>query len=182
MKRSKLQEPDSKNQKRSKYFPWNFSRGFTIIELLIYMGILTVVLGALTSVYGAVLDSGLENRAVSATQQNGRYITNRLTYDIQRASSITSPSLGSSDSTLQLMINGSLVTYQLNANGSLTITDSIGTDMVSAYDVSISALIFTRGGKTNGRNAIGVHYVVTGKDTPKKGAETGSFDVTIGTR
>src|SRR3989338_7067480 len=92
------------------------SKGSTLIELLLYMGILSIFLMILTQLFLSVLDVSTESKQVSSVVQDGRFILARLRYDIQRADAINSPSLGSSDTTLSLDIGGNTYVYTLSGS------------------------------------------------------------------
>ena len=86
--------------------------GFTLVELLLYMGLLTVFLTGLTTLFVASLETQLEGQAVSIVAQEGQYLLQRLEYDVYRADAITSPAPGNSGSSLVLSIGGQTYTYQ----------------------------------------------------------------------
>ena len=66
-------------------------RAFTIIELLIYMGLLAGLITILGTVLSQVIDVQLESQAISAVEQDGRFILARLNYDLHRVASVTTP-------------------------------------------------------------------------------------------
>lgn len=159
------------------------SKGFTLVELLIYIGLLGIMLVVLTQVFTSALDVQTETEAASFVDLDSRFIINRLTYDIHRAQSITTPAaLGATNSTLQLVIGGTNSTYALNG-GNLEITDSVGTDRLNSVGSTISAFTVKRLGNTNGKNSLQISFTIT-STTVKNGGqpETKNISTTIGIR
>jgi len=158
-------------------------KGFTLVELLIYMGMLSIILVVLSQIFGSILDAQLESQSTSAVHRDGRFILSKLTYDVHRASSIVLPaSLGASSTSLQLDISG-INTYSLN-NGNLELTDSLETNNLNSADTTVSNLTFTRIGNTvaNAKNTVRITYTITSKIVRPKGMETKDFQTTIGIR
>jgi len=57
-------------------------RGFTLIEILIYMGLMAALIIVLTNVFVTVLETQLESSSTSVVEIDGRYLLSRLIYDI----------------------------------------------------------------------------------------------------
>lgn len=160
----------------------NSCRGFTVVELILYMGILTILLTVLTEVFGSILDTQLESQAVSSVEQDARFILSRLTYDIMNAQSITTPiNLGDQTQTLQLTKSGIDYTYSV-AGGNFSLTDNFGTDQLNSFDSTISNLSFTRLGASSGKPTITIEFTLTSLTRQAKGPETKSFQTTVGLR
>lgn len=159
------------------------SAGMTLVELIIYMGLLSIFLVVLTSLFSQIISVQLESKSVSSVEEDGRYLLNRLTYDIRRASDITTPaSIGGSGSTLALVIDGSTYTYSLN-NGNLQFVSPAGTDIMNSIDTRISNLDFQRVGNVSGKNTVVVSFTITSAiQRMGQEAETKDIQTTIGVR
>lgn len=157
-------------------------KGMTIMELLLYMGLLALFLTILTQMFLTSLDIQLESEANASVDQDGKYILARLNYDIARASSITIPSTsGSQAATLELIANG--VTYQYALTGAnLTLTDNTGSYRLNGVNSRITGLQFVRRGNAGGRPAISVSFAVRSTITQAKGEEAQIYQTTFGTR
>lgn len=114
------------------------NQGFTLIEMLLYMGLSAIILTSLTEVFVLIGRLRLESQSFSASEQDGIYLLSRFAYDLGRSSSISIPSLGGQGVVLQT----NKVRYSLDSQNRLQITDSLGTDIINNYDVSISNLTF----------------------------------------
>ncbi len=158
------------------------SRGFTIVELLIYSAILVAFLYVMTNIFTETLDMQLESETASAVSQDSRFILSRLNYDIARASSVTQPaSLGQQTSTLILQIGTATYTYTLS-NGNLLLTDPIETGALNSYGSSVSNLTFRRYGNVNGKPSVRLTFTLTSKSQRTSGADSEDFEATYGTR
>lgn len=160
---------------------FNSKGGYTLIEMLMYMGLLSILLVVMVDLFASSLDAQLESQSISIVNRDGRFLISRLSYDINRAQSIVSPALGSQQATLQLSIGGVSYTYTAN-NGNLQLTNNNGTDNLNGFDSTVSNLSFQTLGNTNGKHTVKVQFTVTSKVTRVSGAETKTFQTTVGIR
>ncbi len=155
--------------------------GFTTIELLLYMGILTILISVLASIFGAIIDSKLESEATSSVDQDGRYILARLSRDMQSATSIASPAAGLQGSALQISVNSIAQTYAVNISNDLQITKSGQSDNLNSVDTSVSNLTFKRIGNGDVDDTIQMQFTLTSKIQRRAGtSEVKSFKTTFG--
>ena len=97
-------------------------RAFTMVELLIYLALMSIFLVIFGQIFFSVLDTQLKSRAVSAVQQDELYLLSRFGHDIRRATAVTSPaSAGEISSSLAITVNSVNHTYGASS-GSLTLT------------------------------------------------------------
>lgn len=92
--------------------------GFTLTELLVYMGIFSIILVIITQMFVSILQAKLDTQSTGSVEQDSRFLVQRFIYDLQRATAITSPASGQSNS-LTLTINGQPYTYQLTGTNLL---------------------------------------------------------------
>jgi prepilin-type N-terminal cleavage/methylation domain-containing protein len=117
--------------------------GFTLVELLMVMGIMGLLMVILFQVFGAILDMKLRSEATTAVAQDSRYLISRLTYDISRSSDITLPLAGGSGNTLILVIDGVDYVYELNGT---TLKLSVGggaSQALTGIGTKITSIVFT---------------------------------------
>ncbi len=155
--------------------------GFTLVELLLYMGLLTVFITGLTTLFVASLETQLEGQAVSIVSQEGQYLLQRLEYDVYRADAITSPAPGNSSSSLALSIGGQTYTYQPSGD---TLELSIGgvAEPMHREDLSIQNLVFTRVSDGSTYDSLRVSFDASAGATPERVSEERRFATTIGVR
>ncbi len=171
---------------RTHFFPktvkQKIMRGFTIVELIMYMGLMTMVLTVLSSIFVMSVSSQLEAESLSSVQQDGRYLLAKLYYDINNAETIVSPSLGASATSLQVLVNSINYTYSVTGSGDLNLVNNFGTNQLNSIDTRISNLSFVQTGNVGGKNVIRVSFTLTSRIIGKAGAETEDFQTSIGTR
>ncbi len=158
------------------------NKGFTFVEIVMYMALLSFLLLILTQILTSVLDVRSESEANSYVQQDGRYILARLVYDINRAQSVETPSaLGQQTSSLQITIGGIENTYAI-AGSNLTISNNSGLDFLNSYGSKISNLTFRRLGSIGGRPSIKISFTVTSVTVREQGPEVQNLETSAGLR
>ena len=100
----------------------NMQMGFTVVELLIYMALMSIFLVILMGIFTAALSTKLASESASAIAQDSRYILSKLSYEVNNADSVTSPAFGATSSSLQIVASGSSSTYELNDGNLVKIT------------------------------------------------------------
>ncbi len=165
------------------------NRGFTLVEMLIYMGIFSIMLIALTQIFTSIIDVQLESQSNGSVSQDGQYILARLSYDIGRAQDIATPSavaLGTPSTTLGLVmndVNGVNYTYASNS-GNLAVVNNLGTNQMNGYDTTLSAVSFTRLGNSSAgsKNTIKFSFTLTSKTSRNSTYQSRTFQSTVGLR
>lgn len=156
--------------------------GYSLIEILLYMGLLSIFLFGMTELFVSSLSINIESEATSSVEQDGRYLLSRLRYDLTRATAITTPaSVGGTGSTLVITIGGVANTYSLNS-GNLRVSDGTNTYQLNSSRTTVSNLNFQRLGNVGGKNTVTVTYTLSSVSKEAKGSETRSFTVTYGIR
>ena len=172
--------------KKNFWIKKNNCAGVTIVELVIYLGILTILLTIFTTIFTSVIDVQIESEATSSVEQDRRFILSRLIYDITRAGSINTPySLvvpNNQSNNLQITINGIPNSYTLDGNGNLILTNNLGADMLNSYDTSISGLSFARIGNAGGKNTLQITFTLSSRTQRSGGSEVRNFQTTVGIR
>ncbi len=79
-------------------------KGYTLIELLLYIVLLGILLGATTTYFGAILDARVKNQSISEVDQQGAAAMEYITQTIRNADSITSPTAGATANSLTLAV------------------------------------------------------------------------------
>ena len=81
-----------------------FMRGFTFVEFLIYIAILTTILVLLTGFLWLIIFGNVKETAYQEVQQNGRFVLTKITQEIKKATGINGPSAGNSADSLSLQM------------------------------------------------------------------------------
>ena len=70
------------------------NRGYTLIELLLYVVILGMLLGSVVSFFGMVTEARVKNQTVAEVDEQGTMVMDYMTQTIRNASSISAPAAG----------------------------------------------------------------------------------------
>jgi len=148
-------------------------RGFTIIEMLIYMGLLSIFLVVMSGMFISILDVHLESQAAAGVQQDGQYILLRLAYDMQRAGTFT---VSVDNKTLT---SPGFFTYS-ETGGNLT----NGTDVLNGSQTAISNLKFVRlaNSAAGSKATVQVSFTLKSLVQRQSGPEVRNFETTVGLR
>jgi len=170
------------NHVKKTVFQRDRQHGFTIIELLVYMGLLAVFLTIISQIFVASIDTQLESEAESSVQQDSKFILARLHYDLANATAMIEPSSpGSTSSSLQYVANGVTSTYQL-AGENVIVTEGITAYQLNSVNTRVSNLFFTRRGVVGGKPIVSAAFTLTSRVVRNSGPEIQAFQTTIGMR
>ena len=173
----------SKNLERQTTNDKRPTSGFTLVELIIYMGLLMIMILIFTQIFASIIDNQLGSRNTSNTADDGRYIYSRFIYDVSRAQSITQPSVfGSSSATLTMVIGGSNYTYSLDNSNKLILTDAFGSESLNGEGSSVSALLFTKVGTSSAKPTIQMKFTIKGAVIRSGIVDQQDFQTTAGLR
>lgn len=159
----------------------SINKGTTLIELLLYIGLLAIFLGVLTGLFGTAVEIFISSQSTSGIAIDSSYLLSRIKYDIQRAQSISVPALqGANGSTLSLVIDGGTHTYSLDGSGNLVYSNPSGTFFLNSYLARISSLNFTKLGNPGGiEETIKINIVLNSRVTQAKGEEVSNISTTV---
>ncbi|MBI1755104.1 four helix bundle protein [Candidatus Azambacteria bacterium] len=107
----------------SKFSP----QGFSLVELIIYVGIFSVIAAIFVGVLFHANLGWTRSKVESEVQQNLRFAMEDIARTVQSATSITSPAVGSSASALTVVSGGLAVQYSLS---SAVLQKQVGADPV----------------------------------------------------
>lgn len=118
------------------------NRGFTLIELILYMAIVTIVMGALIPFAWNVIGGSVKSSAEQEVSSQARFVSEKIKYEIRNASSINEPLPGTSGSVLNLNSSPSTV-ISLNSDKVQISDDGGAATNLNSNDTSVSGLTFT---------------------------------------
>lgn len=153
-----------------------------MVELLIYMGLMSIMLAVVSQLFASIFDVKVESEATAVAEEDGRYILSRLIYDIGRASAVTTPaSYGGSGSSLVLTIGGVANTYAISS-GALNLTNGSGTNRLNGSQTTVSVLSFQKLGNSSANETVKVAFTVTSVAKEHGINEVRTYQTTIGRR
>jgi len=91
------------------------SKGFTLIEFLIYGVLVTTIVGLLVLMSVNILGARGRITAMEEISHNARFVMGRIAYEVRRAEQITSPLPGAESSLLELVAHdGDSLVFRLD--------------------------------------------------------------------
>ncbi len=157
-------------------------KGITIIELVMYMSILSVLLLFFTDMFATLVNRQLETESLSVVQQDANYLMARLSYDFLDATSITVPATpGATSSSLQL--GGTTVPTTISLNAGLAVLSKGGnTFILNSPLTTISNLVFQRLGTGAVSDVVRVQFDISSTIQEQSGTDVTHFSTTLGIR
>jgi type II secretory pathway pseudopilin PulG len=127
----------------------NLQAGFTYIEAILYISIVSIMLTSLIPFAWNIVEGGAQSAVQQEVSSNARYISERIKYEIRNASAINSLSTSSiSLANSNAALNPTIITY---TSPNVTIKQGVGaTANLNSNDVTISSFTFTN--NTSGDN------------------------------
>lgn len=101
----------------SKFYILNFNRGFSLLELLLYIAILSVITLIFANIFLSLNKGRGKTEARSEVNSTLRFGLEKITQDLKLASAVTSPaSTTTPANTLTMTISGTSVTYCVSSD------------------------------------------------------------------
>jgi prepilin-type N-terminal cleavage/methylation domain-containing protein len=121
------------------------NKGFSLIELLLYISISAILLLAVSSFLGILLQARVKNQTIAEVEQQGAQIIQLVTQSIRNAKSINSPATSTTSSLLSLDVTNSAdnpTIFDL-ANSAFRITEGASSPILLTNSrVAVSSLEF----------------------------------------
>jgi Tfp pilus assembly protein PilW len=122
------------------------NQSFTLIELLLYIAIISLVLVSVTGFFWNIASGNIKEKSYQEVQQNGRFAIAKMTQEIKKAIGINSPTPGSSANSLSLIMPDSNLNPTIFdvSGGKIRITQGASAPIELTTDqVLVSNLQFT---------------------------------------
>jgi len=127
-------------------FDHSAQAGFTLLELLLYVALVGGLLTLAISFYGTAIDARIKNQSIVEVNDQGTALMDHITQIIRSASSITSPTAGTSAASLTLVVpTGALSPTIFSLTGSTLGYTTIGATTDTDDSNSMNATKFTAG-------------------------------------
>ncbi|HEX7963502.1 MAG TPA: type II secretion system protein [Candidatus Saccharimonadales bacterium] len=121
-------------------------RGYTLIELLLYVSIVGVMLVAITMFFGSITDSRVKGQSINEVESQGLALMDYLTQTVRNASSITAPTSGASATSLTLAVpTASLSPTVFDGNATALGYSTVGGTIDTSNQNTYEAVKFTAG-------------------------------------
>lgn len=143
-------------------------RGYTLIELLLYVTIVSGLLLAVSVFFGASVEARIKNQSIAEVDQQGMAAMEYMSQTIRNADSITSPTLGTSGASLTLAVpTGTLSPTVFNLDGTaLQLQEGTGAAIaLTSSKVQISSLIFRNLSRASTPGMIQISFIASRTNT-----------------
>ena len=124
---------------------YNKQRGFTLVELLVYISLLLIMSIASVSLMLSLQSTLSEQRSKRALTQGGVIAMERMLYEIRESETITVPlsTLGSSPGVLVLEQETQDVTFDTNSGSLRVAIDGSTAEPLTDTTITVDNLVFT---------------------------------------
>lgn len=127
--------------------------GFTMLELLIYLAIVSVSTGLLAGAFVSISRGQAQAEIRNEVQSNVRFALDKIAQDVRKASAVATPATnGATGAVLDMTVSSVQVSYcvfggQLRRSSGGACTGS--SPVITTPAVNVSSISFTRIGNTN---------------------------------
>lgn len=124
--------------------------GFSLLELLIYVAVLSIVMVMISSTFIALNRGSSQSEIRSEVNSNLRFAIEKIGQDVRAASSVSTPATaGATSTTLVLMVSSATTTYDVSSG---QLRRQVGTstpEVLTSDAVTVNTPVFTRLENTN---------------------------------
>lgn len=148
----------SQRKKRSQ------KNGFTVLELLLYIGLFSLILLGVSAFLYLLLSARVKHETIAEVEQQGAIAMQWITQSVRNAKKITAPSPPNTATTLTLEMPTDAqdpTEFRLN-NGALTMREDTGAELaLTSSDVTVSAVQFSNTSLANTPGSVRIQFTIT---------------------
>lgn len=138
--------------------------GFTLVELVLYIGISSVFLLTVSVLLAALLQARIKNQTIAEVEQQGLHVMQIITQTVRNADTITSPTQGTSAGSLSVntIIPGLNPTIFDLANGVIRIKEGVEVPVpLTNAHVTASGLSFSNLSRAGTPGTVRIQFILT---------------------
>ncbi|MBI4947969.1 hypothetical protein HY844_00185 [Candidatus Berkelbacteria bacterium] len=142
-------------------------KAFTLVELLLYLGVSAVVLLSSSLFLGTILESRIKNQAISEVDLQGKQVTDLITQSLRESVSINSPTSGNSANSLSFntptaSLNPTIVSL---SGGAIHLKEGSGAEIsLTNSRVVVTELSFTSMSNSPAHGSVRIRFVLSYKN------------------
>ena len=140
------------------------NRGFTLVELLLYVGLLSMVMFSAALFLSMLLQSRTKNQVVAEVEQQGVLAGQRIMQVVRNSTLINTPAVGASGSSLSVNMPQAALSPTVFAlsSGVITMTEGAGTAVSLTNNlVSVTGLTFTNQSRASTPGTVRIQFTVS---------------------
>lgn len=137
-------------------------RGFTLIELILYVGVAAFVLTAAVSFAALLIRTQTKNRTIAEVNEQGTLVMQTISRAIQTANSINSPLAGVSATQLSLTMSDATKDPTIFgvSSGAFQVQEGVDINNLTNSKVSIVNPLFSNLSRTGTAGAIKIEFTI----------------------
>lgn len=143
--------------------------GYTLIELLLYIAMIGILLSAVVAFFGMTTDARVKNQSITEVNEQATYVMDYITQTVRNASSITSPAISASGSSLTLAVptaNLSPTVFSL-VSGVLQVKEGTAAAVpLTSSKVQVSAFTITNLGRSGTSGIVKISFTLNRLTSP----------------
>jgi len=116
--------------------------GFTLLELLIYVAILSVVGIFIGNTFISLAKGRIANDTRTIIDSELRFVAEKIKQDIKAATALTTPSSGNTATSLVITSGGSTITYDLSSDQIRRKVDAGSATPITSSNVKVNSITF----------------------------------------
>lgn len=129
----------------------SFKKGFTLIEVVLYLAISVIIITSITSITTVTFEFKAKTQAISEVEQVSNQILLLIGRTIRSSTNVTTPTQGNTAGSL--VLSGTNATFSLSGNNIFIQEGANPSIQLNSNTIVISNLTFTNSSKT-GTNTI----------------------------
>ncbi len=142
----------------------NKNSGFTLVELLLYISIASIIVFTSASMLQFTLQSRVKNQTIAEVEQEGAQVMQLITQTIRNGTLINSPTIGNSGASLSVNVvtgSNSPTVFDLSSSA-MRIKEGAGVAVnLTSSKVTVSNLNFQNLSRAGTPNTIRVSFTIT---------------------
>jgi len=132
---------------------WKFSKGSSLLELLIYLAVLAIISGVVSGIFMSINKGKGASDSRTEVSSNLRFVFDKIAQDIRSATSsaniITPSDTAIPTGILTLIVGGNTISYSTTSDNRLQRTAGSGPEIITSSLTEITGLMFKRLETTN---------------------------------
>lgn len=143
----------------------NDQQGFSLLELLIYVSVLSLVAMTIAGVFLMISKGRAQIEARVETDSNLSFAVEKVRRDLAAATALVTPNgAGAASGTLEMTVGGANVKYFVASSSLWRQVNSAAAEALTSSAVTADSAVFTRlenSNQTLGRKRVAVEFVLT---------------------
>lgn len=162
-----------------KKFKTKYQKGFSLIEMVIYVALLALLVTATVKSLVFMTSSYADVRVSKAIVSSAETLLNRFTYEVKKSNAL-SGAFGTTSGMLTLTQGTTTTVFSLDNSGRAVISVNGAADFLTSSDVKVTSLVFNQLQATS--TSKGVTLQVTIKNSSGRTIKSENFEASSLTR